>query len=165
MSWTRWIERASLCCAMIGGVILMAIAVMTVVSVIGRAVFGQPVPGDIEITQYAVAVAISAFLPHCLFSGGNLIVDFFTANAKASTRQVLDTVGALTLAFAMAIFAWRTLVGTFAVMNAGETSMIIGMPLWWTYAGMAPCFVLATLAALALAVKLWRGEVQAGGAA
>ena len=149
---------------MIGGVILMVIALMTVVSIIGRAALGKPVPGDIEITQYAIAVAISAFLPHCLFSGGNLIVDFFTAKAKASTRKALDTIGALSLAFAMAIFAWRTVVGTISVMNAGETSMIIGMPLWWTYAGMAPCFMLATLASVALAVKLWRGEVQAGGA-
>jgi TRAP-type C4-dicarboxylate transport system permease small subunit len=165
MNWTRWVERASLWCAMAGGVALMLIALMTVASVIGRAGFGKPVPGDIEITQYAIAVAISAFLPHCLFSGGNLIVDFFTAKAKASTRRVLDAIGALTLAFAMAIFAWRTFVGAFAVMNAGETSMIIGMPLWWTYAAMAPCFALATLAALALAAKLWRGEVQAGGAA
>lgn len=164
MNWTRWIERASKWCAMIGGVILMVIALMTVVSIIGRAALGKPVPGDIEITQYAIAVAISAFLPHCLFSGGNLIVDFFTAKAKASTRKSLDTIGALSLAVAMAIFAWRTVVGTISVMNAGETSMIIGMPLWWTYAGMAPCFMLATLASVALAVKLWRGEVQAGGA-
>lgn len=161
---TRWIERASLWFAMAGGVLLMLIAVMTVVSVIGRAAFGKPVPGDIELTQYAIAVAISAFLPYCLFSGGNLIVDFFTAKAKERTRRVLDAIGAFTLAFAMGLFAWRTVVGMFSVKAAGETSMVISVPLWWTYAGMAPCFVLATLAALALAAKLWRGEAQAGGA-
>ena len=78
---------------------------------------------------------------------------------------MLDAIGALTLAFAMGLFAWRTVVGTLSVKNAGETSMVIGVPLWWTYAAMAPGFVLATLAALALAIKLWRGEAQAGGAA
>jgi hypothetical protein len=36
--------------------------------------------------------------------------------------------------------------------------MVISMPLWWAYAGMAPCFALATLAALALAAKIWRRE-------
>ena len=72
---------------------LMLLAVMTVVSVIGRAVFGQPVPGDIEITQYVIAVAISAFFPYCLFSGGNLIVDFFTASASERTRRILDEIG------------------------------------------------------------------------
>ena len=138
----------------------MLLAVMTVVSVIGRAVFGQPVPGDIEITQYVIAVAISAFFPYCLFSGGNLIVDFFTAKASERTRRVLDAIGALTLAFAMALFAWRTVVGTISVKNSGETSMVISMPLWWTYALMAPCFVLATLAALALAAKILRAETE-----
>ena len=162
--WIRWVERAALFFAMLGGVLLMLIAVVTVASVIGRAGFGKPVPGDIEITQYAIAVAISAFLPYCLFSGGNLIVDFFTAKAKQRTRRMLDAIGALTLAFAMGLFAWRTTVGMFSVKEAGETSMVISVPLWWTYAGMAPCFALATLAALALAVKLWRGEAQAGGA-
>ena len=162
--WIRWVERAALFFATLGGVLLMLIAVMTVVSVIGRAAFGKPVPGDIEITQYVIAVAISAFLPYCLFSGGNLIVDFFTARAKERTRRTLDAIGALTLAFAMGLFAWRTMVGMFSVKDAGETSMVIGMPLWWTYLGMAPCFALATLAALALAVKLWRGQAQAGGA-
>ena len=163
--WIRWVERAALFFAMLGGVLLMLIALMTVASVIGRAGFGKPVSGDIEITQYAIAVAISAFLPYCLFSGGNLIVDFFTAKAKQRTKRMLDSIGALTLAFAMGLFAWRTTVGMLSVKDAGETSMVISVPLWWTYAGMAPCFALATLAALALTVKLWRGEAQAGGAA
>lgn len=162
--WIRWVERAAVLFAVLGGIVLMLIALMTVASVIGRAGFGKPVPGDIEVTQYAIAVAISAFLPYCLFSGGNLIVDFFTAKAKARTRRVLDAIGAFTLALAMGLFAWRTVVGMVSVKGAGETSMVISVPLWWTYAGMAPCFALATLAALALAVKLWRGEVQAGGA-
>ena len=162
--WIRWVERAALFFAMLGGILLMLIALMTVASVVGRAGFGKPVPGDIEVTQYAIAVAISAFLPYCLFSGGNLIVDFFTAKAKERTKRVLDAIGALTLALAMGLFAWRTTVGMVSVKEAGETSMVVSVPLWWTYAGMAPCFALATLAALALAVKLWRGEAKAGGA-
>jgi TRAP-type C4-dicarboxylate transport system permease small subunit len=37
---------------------------------------------------------------------------------------------------------------------------VIGMPLWWTYALMAPCFVLATLAAMALAAKILRSKTE-----
>ena len=158
MNWTRWIERISLWFAYVGGVMLMLIALMTVISVFSRKLFDQPIPGDVEITQYVIAVAISAFFPYCLFSGGNLIVDFFTAKASENTRRVLDAVGALTLAFAMGLFAWRTFVGTISVKSSGETSMVISMPLWWTYALMAPCFALATLAALALAAKILRGD-------
>ena len=157
----RAVERASAGCAMLGGTLFMLMAMMTVASVIGRAAFATPVPGDVEMTQYALAVAISACLPHCLFSGGNLIVDFFTARLSARVKRTLDAVGALTLAFAMGLFAWRTVVGLVAVKASGETSMVIGVPLWWAYAGMAPCFALATLAALALAAKIWRRENMA----
>ena len=143
---------------------LMLLALMTVVSVVGRKVFDQPVPGDVEITQYVIAVAISTFFPYCLFTGGNLIVDFFTAKASERTRRRLDAIGALTLAFAMCLFAWRTVVGTISAKNSGETSMVISMPLWWTYALMAPCFMLATLAALALAAKILRGKTDNGSA-
>ena len=163
--WTRWIERGALWCAMFGGALLMLIAVVTVASVIGRAFFAQPVPGDIELTQYVIAVAISAFLPYCLFNGGNLIVDFFTAKASDTTKRWLDALGALTLALAMALFAWRTFVGMSSAKEAGETSMVVGFPLWIIYLGMAPCFALASLAAFALAAKIWRGEVTAGGTA
>lgn len=154
----RAVERASRACAMLGGVLFMLMAVMTVASVIGRAAFATPVPGDVEMTQYAVAVAISACLPYCLFSGGNLIVDFFTTNASVRLKRILDVIGAVTLALAMALFAWRTFAGLIAVRAAAETSMVISMPLWWAYAGMAPCFALAAVAALALAAKIWRGE-------
>ena len=160
MKWTRWIERISLWFAFIGGVLLMLIALMTVVSVVSRKLFDQPVPGDVEITQYVIAVAIASFFPYCLFSGGNLIVDFFTAKASDNTRRVLDAIGALTLAFAMGLFAWRTVVGAISVKSSGETSMVISMPLWWTYALMAPCFALATLAALALAAKTLRPDTE-----
>ena len=60
----------------------------------------------------------------------------------------------------MGLFAWRTVVGTISVKGSGETSMVISMPLWWTYALMAPSFVLATFAALALAAKILRGETE-----
>ena len=162
--WTRWVERGALGCAIFGGALLMVIAGGTVASVVGRSAFAQPVPGDIELTQYAIAVAISAFFPYCLFNGGNLIVDFFTAKASDKTKRRLDALGALTLAFSMALFAWRTMVGMWAVKEAGETSMVVGFPLWIVYLGMAPCFTLAAFAALALAAKIWRGEATAGGA-
>jgi len=160
----RAVEQASLGCAMLGGALFMLVAVMTVASVIGRAAIATPVPGDVELTQYTLAVAISACLPYCLFSGGNLIVDFFTAKANADVKRVLDTAGAITLAFAMALFAWRTFAGLVAVKASGEISMVISVPLWWAYAGMAPCFALATLAALALAAKTWRGKNTSAGA-
>ncbi|MGH6902063.1 MAG: TRAP transporter small permease subunit, partial [Geminicoccaceae bacterium] len=72
--------------ALIGGAILFALTLLTVVSVAGRAVFSAPIPGDFELVEVGMAVAIFAFLPYCQIVRGNVIVDLFTAKASPRTR-------------------------------------------------------------------------------
>lgn len=40
-------------CAVVGGAVLIAMAIMTVVSVIGRTFFDSPILGDVELVQLA----------------------------------------------------------------------------------------------------------------
>src|SRR6185436_13310533 len=56
-------------CAMAGGLILLAMAGMTLASVIGRAFFARPVPGDVELVQIGTAVCIALFLPYTQLRG------------------------------------------------------------------------------------------------
>ena len=50
-------------CAVIGGAVLIAMAAMTVVSVIGRTFFDSPILGDVELVQLGLAVCVATFLP------------------------------------------------------------------------------------------------------
>jgi TRAP-type C4-dicarboxylate transport system permease small subunit len=62
------------------------------------------------------------------------------------------------------LLAWRTSVGAMSVREAGETTMIISLPMWWAYACLAPGLALAGWVALVQALSGWsnRGqEVQA----
>jgi TRAP-type C4-dicarboxylate transport system permease small subunit len=134
--------------AIAGGLCAGAVALMTVASIVGRSAFRAPVPGDVEVTQLGIAWAISLCLPWCQLHGGNIIVDFFTQRAGQRTLRVLDAIGCLLLALMAALLAWRTAAGALAVHGAGETSMILGMPGWWVYAGLAPGLALSGLVAL-----------------
>ena len=49
--------------ALAGGVLLIGVMVMTVVSVFGRYLLNAPIPGDYEITELACGVAVFAFSP------------------------------------------------------------------------------------------------------
>ena len=42
----------------------------------------------------------------------------------------------------------RTASGALAVAEANETSMILGLPMWWAYAVLAPGLALTALIAL-----------------
>ena len=144
----RLLNRVAWLFAMLGGLVASLVALMTVVSIASRALTTRPIAGDFELTQFGIAVCISLCLPWCQLHGGNIIVDFFTQRAAARTRQRLDAAGALLLAVMVALLAWRTAVGAVGVREAGEETMILGVPLWWMYLLLAPGLGLTTLVAV-----------------
>ena len=122
-----------------------------------RNLAGSPIMGDWELVQMGCAVAIAACFPMCQMRNGHIIVDFFTQKASKTTRRQLDGIGALVLAVMMALLAWRTAVGAIDARAYNETSMIMELPTWLGYALMVPSFALASIAALYVAGRHFRG--------
>ena len=151
------LERLSLWFALTGGAVAAIVAAMTTTSIAGRATVAHPIPGDVELTQFGIAVCITLCLPWCQLRGANIIVDFFTQKAAPRTRGALDAFGALLLAVMCALLSWRSAAGAFAVQSAGEQTMILGLPMWWTYALLAPGLALTALVALWQATRHARG--------
>jgi TRAP-type C4-dicarboxylate transport system permease small subunit len=139
--------------AFAGGVVLVAMTGMSVVSIAGRTVLSRPLAGDFELVQMGCAVAVAAFLPYCQLRRGNIIVDFFTVRAGPRVQAALDALGALLLAAVMALLAWRTAAGMLTVKAAGEITMIVGFPVWLGYAAIVPSLALTALVGLATALE------------
>ena len=130
--------------AVLAGLLLTGITLMTCASLIGRNTTGWTILGDFEISGFAAGAAIALFMPLCQMRRGNIIVDFFTARARASTQQALDRLGALLLALMMALMTWRTTLGGLSAWNSQSGSMMLGVPEWWVYAAMVPALALTT---------------------
>lgn len=141
--------------ALSGGAVLAVLTVMSAVSIGGRAL-GRPIQGDYELMQFGCAVAVALFLPYCQFKRGNIIVDFFTVRSGRRLQGALDAFGALLLALVMVLLAWRTAAGTSAMKASGETSMLMGVPLWYAYALLTPSFALTAIAGLYTVWQSWR---------
>jgi len=144
--------------ALVGSFIALLVAAMSVYSIIGRAFLSKPLFGDVEITQLGIAASISLCLPWCQLHRGNILVDFFTQTTSMRTRQVLDSAGALLLAAMCVLLAWRTTMGAIAVREVSETSMILGLPMWWAYVSLAPGLLLSALVAVWQAALLLVGQ-------
>jgi TRAP-type C4-dicarboxylate transport system permease small subunit len=65
--------------------------------------------------------------------------------AKPSTRAWLDAFGALPAGARHGVLAWRLVAGTISMREAGETTTILGWPLWHAYAAMVPGVLLTSL--------------------
>lgn len=143
-----FLRRLAALFAIVGCLVACATALMTVSSVAGRALASRPIQGDVELTQFGIAFAIALCLPWAQLHGSNIIVDFFTQKASERTLRVLDAFGAFLLALMVGVLAWRTAVGALAVREAEETTMILGLPMWLSYAVLAPGFALTAVIAL-----------------
>ena len=135
-------------CAVLAGLLMTIITLLTCISLIGRNTTGWTIAGDFELTGVATGAAIALFMPLCQLKRGHIIVDFFTSKAGAAANAFLDRVGALFVSAAFALMAWRTVLGGLNAYTSFSGTMMLGFPEWIVYAAMVPPFILCSVIAL-----------------
>jgi TRAP-type C4-dicarboxylate transport system permease small subunit len=136
-------------CAVLAGLILTAVTLVTCVSLIGRNTTGWTILGDYELTAVAAGAAVALFMPLCQLRRENIIVDFFTAKAPAALNALFDRFGALLMALMLIFIGWRTAIGGMSAYTSQTTTMMLGFPEWVVYAAMVPPLLLTGVIALA----------------
>jgi TRAP-type C4-dicarboxylate transport system permease small subunit len=144
----RWLNRIAEALAWIGGLILLGLVGMSLVSIISRKLGFLPVNGDMEIMQMGCAVATCAFLPLCTLRGDHLRVEFFTEGCRSSVRRRFDAVTDLLLAGVFALLAWRTGLQMLDGQETGEVSALIAMPIWIPVMLLVPSLVMTAVCGL-----------------
>lgn len=144
--------------AIAGGAALVAIVAVILISVIGRSLIWaglKPITGDYELVEAGTGFAIFAFLPWVHLNRGHAVVSVFTDFLNARINAWIMVVSdALMLAIA-AFIAWRHWLGMIDKLNYGETTLLLRMPLWWSYAaGMVGAVTLVIVAAYMLVRSL-----------
>lgn len=156
----RVLEFLAKSCAILAGLLLTVITLMTCASLIGRNTTGTTLVGDFELTGVATGAAIALFLPWAQATRSNIIVDFFTARTRPATNAALDRLGALLLAMAMALLMWRTTLGGLNAWNSGSGTMMLGFPEWIVYVAMVPPLALTAVIGLVQALRGFGAEAH-----
>lgn len=141
--------------AIAGGVVLVAITVMTTFSIVGRAFTWAglgPVPGDFELVEAGTGFAVFAFLPWCQLNRGHATVDLFTNYLPPAANRVLDLLWEVVLSLTTILIAWRLWVGMIEKREYGETTFILQFPIWWGIALCAAATVVGVLVAVYMVV-------------
>lgn len=148
--WIHWLAKAF---AVVAGLLLCGLSAIVIVSIAGRAIMGQPIPGDVEIVAIGTAIAVFLCLPYCQLQRGNVSVDVFFSDASNGVRRALDFVGALMFLLLALLFAWRMSIGLVNAFRYADSSVILGIPLWWAYPPAIASFLL-------LAASCWVTAIQ-----
>lgn len=148
-----FIYRLSRWSAIVGGIVLVAITLMIVVSISGRALIGLglgPVPGDFELVEMGTAVAVLFFLPWTYLKGGHATVDLLYMHLPAWAKRAVVMVSDLLMLAVWLIMTWKLYEGMVEKKQYMETTFILAMPLWWAYAA---CLVGAVIGCLAYVAR------------
>jgi TRAP-type C4-dicarboxylate transport system permease small subunit len=142
---TRALQALTRALALTGGIFLVAAAALTVASVIGRYGFGAPVPGDYELVEIACAVGVFLFFPYTHAEGGNITAEFFTARLPERGKRLLDIGNDAVFAVVALVLTWRLAAAFLEKYASGESSILIGIPAWWSYGVAVLSMALLTL--------------------
>ena len=144
------VGRALLFCSyvliLVGGFLMAALTVMSVISVLGRYLFSAPVSGDFELVTMGTAIAVFLFLPYCHLQRGNVVVDLFLSWAPRKVQVFFDGASGLLLAAIAGVLSWRMVQGGLDMHHYNEVSYILALPIW-------PVFPVAVLALALLAAS------------
>lgn len=139
--------------AWMGAAVLCGLAVISVVSITGRALsaygFG-PVPGDFELVEAGTALAVFCFLPWCHLQRGHAVVDLLWGWYPPAMKRVLLLLWDVVLLAAWVLLVWRMGLAMQDYRDNREVTFILQFPVWWAYAAsMVP-------AVLGCFTGLWR---------
>lgn len=153
-SFMMWLSRMM---AIMGGIVLCILIVLTSVSIAGRLLNGffhgdfmeriapgfskwaidvgvGPVTGDFELVEAGVAFAIFAFIPLCQITSGHASVDIFANMMPRGVNRFLRMVIEIVFAAVLVLIAWRLYEGMLSKLSYGETTFLLQFPIWWAYA-------------------------------
>ena len=131
--------------ALVGGLILLSVVSLNIGSIIGGIVLIH-VPGDFELTQIGVAVAVFCFLPYCQLYKHNVTADIFTFWANNKMILLLRIGGAVIALLFSILLLWRMTDGMLDQKKYAYTTAILQFPVW-----MAFIPILISLCLLAMA--------------
>ncbi len=125
--------------AICGGLVLLAIVVLTCVSIAGRALVPfeigiGPIRGIYDMTEIGMAAAIFAFLPWAQLKDAHARVDLFQPVMPDTLNRLLDLLFNVAMFVAAAVGTYRLYLGMQDKLSFGETTLIAQIPVWQGYA-------------------------------
>ncbi len=96
--------------AWVGGIVLSALALLSVASIVGRTLSGfglGPVPGDFELVEAGTALAVFCFLPWVHLKRGHAMVDLLWNAYPAPLKRALETAADLLMLVVWVLLVWR----------------------------------------------------------
>lgn len=164
---TRLAEPIAAFWALAGGVLLVAIMIVTSINVGAFAldalarVFASSVsglPGYEDFVSLAISCTAMMFLPYCQLKRGHVVVDLFANMFPPALQRGLDRLWLVCVVVLCAFLAYWMVIGMLETRDDNVLTPILGWVVWPTYLPGIASLILWGLIAMFQAVAGDRGD-------
>lgn len=131
--------------ATVAGGMVLAMMVVTTVDVIGRDVFNVPLFGAFEMTEILMGLVIFAGMPGTTAMREHITVNLIENIVSPRVRMLQTGLGGVLCAAVAAVMAWRICWRGLGLIEAGETTMMLGIGRGYIAVAMAMLLALTGL--------------------
>lgn len=134
--------------ALLGGLIVAGLAVMSAYSATMNIFFNAPFSPDYELSKHMMAIAIFAFLPYCQLEGANVTVDIFTEGLSPAAKAAMSLFSAILAVLFSVLLLRQMSLGFDGYLRYPEVTPVLRLPLWTAFPPILVSLVLLLAAAL-----------------
>jgi TRAP-type C4-dicarboxylate transport system permease small subunit len=119
--------------ALIGLALLLLIASATVLDVLLRWLFNNPIVGLADTYSLFMSMILASCFPLCIYNRGNVTIRFLGNALGPRVRNILDAFGNLITMIVFALMAWQFWLYTDQIVLDGESTWVLSWPVspWW----------------------------------
>lgn len=114
--------------ANMSAVLLFVLMLLTLIDVVGRNLFKQPVLGASELTEILLAMVIFLMLPHVALRRQHIAIDLIENVVGPRVLLVLDVLAALLSAAMFFLIAWQSWVLATKAIGYGDSTATLSIP-------------------------------------
>ncbi len=145
--FTGALEKLIVGWALSGGFLLLIVVAVNIYSTLGN-IWSAPFPGDLELTELGVAIAVFSFLPFCQITQSNVTADIFTTNASPRIKALLALLTSVIATGFGLLLLWRMYLGMSDQKEYEYITAILQIPVWYAYVPVLISLCLLSLGAL-----------------
>jgi TRAP-type transport system small permease protein len=109
--------------ALIGGGVLLALMLYTVLDVVLRYVFNAPFSGSLELTEFAMSMIVFLGIAYCGWTGGHVAVDILERRLDDPRLRLVPILLSFVSALLFGAIAWLTAAEALSSMQRVSNMM------------------------------------------
>lgn len=119
--------------AVVAGIFLVGLMLLTTADVAGRYFFNSPITGVFDLTHFAVLILTFLGVAYCGFQGGHIVIEMATDKLPPAPARLLKKIVNILGCLLFLVIAWRAAVQSIDVREFKEASQLLEIPFYPFY--------------------------------